>query len=327
MGIRAGLLGRTVVWASLAVGVAGGCDRNGGAATPDEGASPQERPSPAAAGEPPGEGASAGGENVAEGAAEEAPSAGADPVTGALSEDAFAALHEHRGDDAPTPRGETVELADGSSAYLSLPEGDSPHPGVLVIHEWWGLNDHIRHWADRLAGSGYAALAVDLYGGDVTTESARAMELVRSVDEDAATRTLRAGHRLLTEDPRVKAPKTASIGWCFGGGWSLRAGLAIDGQDATIVYYGQPITEPERLQDLDGPLLAFFGTEDQSIPADKVAAFDHALDAAGVTHRVHRYEANHAFANPSSGRYDHAAAEKAWDEVQTFLADQLRPSG
>jgi len=255
---------------------------------------------------------------------EDRATAAGDPLTGVLSEDAFAALHTHRGDDAPPLEGETIRLEDGSSAYLSVPTGEAPHPGVLVIHEWWGLNDHIRHWSDRLAADGYAALAVDLYGGEVATEPQAAMALVRSVDQDEAIRTLRAGHRRLEADPRVRAPRTASIGWCFGGGWSLRAGLAVDGLDGTVVYYGQPIVDADRLDDLGGPLLGIFGTEDRSIPSAKVDAFDQALDQAGVTHRILRFEADHAFANPSSGRYDAEAAEEAWRQVRDFLEGTLK---
>src|SRR5262245_60636126 len=113
------------------------------------------------------------------------------PWTGDVDEEAFTRLHHLSDREAPPPRGEDIVL-DGARAYLSLPDGPPPHPAVIVIHEWWGLNDHIRHWADRLAAAGYAALAVDLYGGEVAETPERAMELMRAADASEAVRTLRA---------------------------------------------------------------------------------------------------------------------------------------
>jgi carboxymethylenebutenolidase len=131
-----------------------------------------------------------------------------------------------------------------------------------------------------------------------------------------------AGAAFLATDDRVSATKRASIGWCFGGGWSLKAGIHTN-LDATVMYYGHPVMDTAQLQELDGPLLGIFGNEDQSITPKKVDEFDAALDEAGVTHRILRYDANHAFANPSSGRYDHEAATQAWSEVRAFLEAQL----
>src|SRR5689334_2353382 len=113
-------------------------------------------------------------------AAPAAPSPSA--VPGGLSEEEFAALHTLREDGAPALKGEMVQLTDGTQAYLSLPPGaSSPLPGVVVIHEWWGLNEHIKHWADRLAADGYAALAVDLYGGVVASDRETAMATMKKV--------------------------------------------------------------------------------------------------------------------------------------------------
>lgn len=242
--------------------------------------------------------------------------------TGDVSEEEFVRLHRLTDREAPPPRGETVEL-DGSRAYLSLPEGEPPHAAVLVIHEWWGLNDHIRHWTDRLAADGYAALAVDLYGGETADTPERAMELMRRVDPAAALEALRRAARFLDEDPRVRAPRRAVIGWCFGGGWALEAALSIEGWDAVVMYYGRPVTDPERLRSLDAPLLGIFGNEDDSIPPARVDEFEAALRDAGVTHRILRFDAPHAFANPSGDRYDQEAAGRAWEAVRAFLREHL----
>ena len=243
--------------------------------------------------------------------------------TGALDEDAFASLHELTGEAAPDPRGETLAVGDGE-AYLSLPEGPGPHPGVLVIHEWWGLNDHIRHWADRLASAGYAAVAVDLYGGQVATTPDEAMALMQAVDEEAALATIRAAHELLATDPRIQAPRRGVIGWCFGGGMSLKAALGLAGLDAAVMYYGRVVSDGEALRAIDAPLLGIFANEDTSITPEAVDAFDAALGAAEVDHSIHRFDANHAFANPSGARYAPETAAQAWALVEAFFAEHLR---
>lgn len=238
--------------------------------------------------------------------------------TGDVSEDAFRRLHELTTEEAPPLRGRDIDL-DGSRAYLSEPEGE-PRGAVLVIHEWWGLNDHIRHWADRLAADGYLALAVDLYGGQVATTPEQAMELMRGVDESASLAILERASALLHE----RAERVAVIGWCFGGGWSLETALHLGGFDAVVMYYGRPVTDVERLRGLGAPLLAIFGNQDTSIPPERVDEFEAALTEAGVDHRILRYDAPHAFANPSNAHYDAAAAGAAWEEVRAFLAAHLR---
>src|SRR5215207_2712912 len=167
--------------------------------------------------------------------------------TGPLSEAEFKALHALPTAGPATPRkGETIDLK-GTKAYLSLPAGKGPFPGIIVIHEWWGLNPNIEHWTDRLATAGWAALAVDLYSGTVATHRDTAMAAMKAVDETKAKATIHAALELLTTDARVKAPTQAVIGWCFGGGWSLQAALAEPELDGAIIYYGQLETDPEKL--------------------------------------------------------------------------------
>jgi carboxymethylenebutenolidase len=240
-----------------------------------------------------------------------------------LSEEEFKALHELRGGAAPPARGEMIDLA-GTRAYLSLPPAaEAPMPGIVVIHEWWGLNDNIKHWSDRLATAGYAALAVDLYGGTVATTRDGAMEAMKEVDDDEALRVLQAAHEFLAADPRVRAPKRGVIGWCFGGGWSLQLALAAPDLDAAVIYYGRLVTDPEVLRAIEASLLGVFANQDQGIPPDVVEEFSQALLMAGIEHTILRYDAEHAFANPSSGRYDQEAASQAWARVQEFLAREL----
>ncbi len=248
--------------------------------------------------------------------------------TGVLDEKDFAALHQLKDSDekAPPLRGSMVRIGD-EGAYLSLPKlgpGETPKAAVLVIHEWWGLNEHIQRWTDRLAADGYAALAVDLYSGTVATTREEAMAAMRAVDETKALATLRAAHGFLASDERVRAKKRAVIGWCFGGGWSLRLAMAQKDLDAAVLYYGSLVDDPARLASIEAKVLGVFGTEDRSIPMDKVKAFETAMQKAGKSIEVLRFDAQHAFANPSSARYDEKSASAAWARVRSFLDENLR---
>ncbi|WP_437965915.1 dienelactone hydrolase family protein [Sorangium sp. So ce260] len=253
-----------------------------------------------------------------------APPGAADSPTGLLSEEDFKALHQLRSDKAPPARGQTVEVA-GTRAYLSLPQGaKAPVPGLVVIHEWWGLNEHIKHWTDRLAEDGYAALAVDMYGGKVATTPDDAMAAMKAVDEAKGIEIMRAAHRFLSTDARVSAPRTGSIGWCFGGAWSLKLAMNEPELDAAVIYYGRLVTDPAQLKAIKAPVLGVFGNKDKGIPPEVVNEFDKALHDAGVEHEVLRYEADHAFANPSGERYDTKAAADSWEKVRSFLAAKLK---
>jgi carboxymethylenebutenolidase len=253
-----------------------------------------------------------------------APSAAAG-MMGTLSEEGFKALHQLKPDQAPAPRGERVTI-DGTSAYLSLPKGKTaPLPGLVVIHEWWGLNEHIQHWTDRLAEDGYAALAVDLYGGATAKTPDEAMAKMKAVDEKKALATLLAAHDFLEKDSRVQAKRTGSIGWCFGGAWSLQLAIHEPDLDAAVIYYGHLVTEPAALQPIKAEILGVFGDQDKAIPPETVNAFDAALGKAGVTRTIHRYDAQHGFANPSQPRYDEKSAADAWEKVRAFLRRKLAP--
>lgn len=246
-----------------------------------------------------------------------------DPLTGILDEAGFKALHELESEAAPAPKGETIALA-GTEAYLSLPaDASGPLPGIVVVHEWWGLNDHIRHWTDRLAEDGYAAIAVDLYGGKVADTPEGAMSLMKAVDAPTAASILSAAHDYLQQDPRIRADKQGVIGWCFGGGWSLRHAIATPDLDAAVIYYGHPEMDPEQLGRIEAPLLAVFANNDQSITPEIVDAFEKAVGDAGKSMELYRYDADHAFANPSSARYDEVSASDAWAKVRVFLEAEL----
>ncbi len=192
----------------------------------------------------------------------------------------------------------------------------------MLVHEWWGLNDQIKSVAAALAGEGYLALAVDLYKGQVTDKPDGARALMGSVVEDEAVDTLGTWARWLKSHD-LSAGKLGTVGWCFGGGWSLNASLA-EPADATVVYYGRVGGTPKRLGLLKGPVLGHYATNDQWINKQMVSAFEAAMDKAGKPYTSHWYEANHAFANPSSGRYDRADAQLAWKRTLEFFAANLK---
>jgi carboxymethylenebutenolidase len=214
------------------------------------------------------------------------------------------------------------------TGYLARPAGGGTGlPGIIVIQEWWGLNDNIRSMARRLAGQGYTALAVDLYEGNVATDPETARSLMsESMGREADLEdNLRQAYAYLTE--QAGAPRVGVIGWCFGGGWSLRTALMLPGEiDAAVIYYGRLVTDPEQLAALDMPVLGIFGAEDRGIPIESVREFETVTAELGKDVTVVVYPgADHAFANPSGTRYDAEAAEDAWGETLSFFEKHLEP--
>ncbi len=210
------------------------------------------------------------------------------------------------------------------TGYMARPEGATNAPGIIVIHEWWGLNDNIRMMADKLAGEGYTALAVDLYNGKVAESSDSAGTYARSVDDKEALDNLTQAYGYLNK--KQGAENIGVIGWCFGGAWSLNTALAHPQKiDATVIYYGRLVTDTQKLKTLEMPVLGIFGEEDGGIPPKKVKEFESALNEADVENAIHIYEgAGHAFANPSGTRYVEKAAEDAWQKTVRFLEQNLK---
>ena len=220
------------------------------------------------------------------------------------------------------------------TGYLAVPanadsvrsaRGGDALPGIVVIHEWWGLNDNVRAATRRLAGEGYRALAVDLYGDAVaeTPDSAQALMGQAMGEPSRLVENVLDGRAYLTSE--ADAPRTALLGWCFGGGMTYRA-LADEASafDAAVAYYGTP--DPlagEALQALETPILAHFGTQDQAVPIDAARRFRERAGDAGKSLAYHEYDAGHAFANPSGESYEPAAAEQAWTRTTDFLRTHL----
>lgn len=256
-----------------------------------------------------------------------------------------ALTQEHSGDKpTPTPitmaepsvpvtgQSTTYATIDGQAitGYLAQPEGTTAAaglPAIITIHEWWGLNDNIKAMTRRLAGEGYTVLAVDLYNGQVATAPDQAKDLMRSVMDTpgpAQDNIYQAAQFLANE---YGATQLGAIGWCFGGNWSLRAGLLLEQLDAMAIYYGQLILAPEILDGLAVPIIGFFGEADSSIPVADVTNFKSMLTNLGNPPDIHLYPGvGHAFANPSGQNYDATAAEDAWAKTTAFFATHLQAS-
>lgn len=259
---------------------------------------------------------------------------GTSPVYGTLVESSRAAMAEmregmpmnERPPNATNPALESslVNYYGNATGYLVHPEDGANLPAVIMIHEWWGLNQHIKDAADRLANEGYAVLAVDLYDGEVATESSRAGQLAGSVrnNPDEAIGNLNSAVEHVSSLQNVDSSRIASLGWCFGGGQSLQ--LALNTEQplaATVIYYGNLVTNQTELAEITWPVLGVFGSADQSIPVDTVNQFDAALDANGVTNEIYIYEGvEHAFANPSGDNYAPEETADAWEKTLAFLS-------
>lgn len=205
--------------------------------------------------------------------------------------------------------------------YYVRPIEEGSHPGVVMIHEWWGPNKEMREAAEDLASRGYQVLAVDLFGRVATTrEEARAH--VAALDQAAAIQNLTGAVGYLRGQG---AGKVASLGWCFGGGQAFQLSTSGEKLDATVIYYGQVSADANQLEKISWPVLGIFGEEDRSIPTDNVEAFRSALTTLDIENSIHIYPGvGHAFANPSGDTYAPAETADAWMRTVSFLDANLK---
>lgn len=228
-----------------------------------------------------------------------------------LARAAAASLHEYT---INTPKGRRVHGA------LAMPQA-VPAPTVVLVHEWWGLNDQIKAVTAEFGRLGYLAVAVDLMDGKVAATPEQAQAQMKAVDPEDATDTMAAWIEWLGVHD-ASTHKIGTVGWCFGGGWSLNASIAAP-VDATVIYYGRVTRGADDLKKLKGPVLGHFGTQDGFINEPMVSAWEKEMDKAGKPYTTHWYDANHAFANPSSARYDQADAKLAWERTLKFFGEHL----
>jgi len=200
-----------------------------------------------------------------------------------------------------------------------------PLPGLIVVHEWWGLNDGVRAMADRLAAEGYIVLAVDLFGGKTAEfpPDARELMLAALQKPQLAEENLRQAYEFIKDTGG--APRIGSLGWCFGGAWALNTALLFpDELDAAVIYYGQVPADEARLAPLNVPILGLFAQNDRGIPVESVRSFEEVLEKLGKEYEIEIYPGvGHAFANPSGTSYNAEAARQAWDRTVEFLRRHL----
>lgn len=251
--------------------------------------------------------------------------------------DALNSVDRSAADDAPAPVepakpvvAEMLPYAEVDEqlvyGYFAFPaDMVDPLPGVIVVHERWGLDDGVRALADRIAGQGFVVLAVDLYGGATATDIPGARKLMVGVVENAelANENIRQAYQFLIDSGQ--APRIASLGWSFGGGWALNAAMLFpDELDAAVIYYGQITDSEERLAPVNAPILGLFGENDRGVPAEDVRAFEATLEKLDKEYEIEIYSGvGHAFADPQASNYNAKTAEMAWARVVNFLNEHL----
>ena len=223
----------------------------------------------------------------------------------------------------PRPDGQNV------NGYLAEPAQAAGAPGIVVIQEWWGLNDQIKGVADKLAAAGYRALVPDLYRGKSALEANEAQHLMEGLNfGDAAGQDVRGAVQHLKATGSGKAGVT---GFCMGGALTLLAAVHVPESDAGVVWYGYPPLEYVDASKIRAPLLAHWATDDAAFAYANVATLEDKLRAAGVKYEFHSYDAKHAFANETADaknlpflKYDAALAELAWKRTMAFFATHLK---
>lgn len=206
-----------------------------------------------------------------------------------------------------------------TSGYLAMPKGGENTPGVVVIPEFWGVNDQVKKVADRLAADGYRALVVDVFQGKVTKDPQEATRMMKDLDrETAVDQDIRGA--VVHMEQRSPGTRVAALGFCMGGGLALAAAVRVRELDAAVTYYGIPSADLADPRQIRIPFLGHYAKKDRTHTPEKVGDLEKALEAGGVNHELHRYEADHAFANDQRPEvYDRKAADLAWDRTLAFL--------
>ncbi len=231
------------------------------------------------------------------------------------------------GSFATTPKNVSYKSGNETvNAIMYTPNGKGPFPALVVIHEWWGLNNWVKEQAQKLSDQGYVTLAIDLYRGHVASTPEEAHELMRGVPEDRANRDLQAAFDYLESQSDVKKAKIGVIGWCMGGGYALNLALSQPKLAAAVINYGHLATDDATLTKIHAPILGIFGGQDRGIPPDSVNAFDQQLKKLGKKVEVKIYpDAGHAFENPNNkSGYRAQDAQDAWNRTVAFLKANLQ---
>ena len=217
----------------------------------------------------------------------------------------------------------TFKRPDGkeSTGYYAIPSAGENAPGVVIIQEWWGLNDQIKGVANRLAEIQYRALVPDLYKGTVTLEVAEAEHLMGNLDfGDAATQEIRGAVQYLKEN----SSKVAVLGFCMGGALSILTAVHVKEANAVVCWYGIPPEEAADPSTIKIPLQGHFAQEDEFFPPTQVDALEARLKKGNATYEIYRYQAKHAFGNETGDNHDPEATKLAWQRTVDFLAKHIK---
>ena len=236
----------------------------------------------------------------------------------------FQDKHELKAYSGPLLKGKMmsipIEGEDPAMIYTLISPKES-NKYLFVFHEWWGLNDHIKGEADKYYSSisGINVIALDLYDGKVATTREEAADYMQSADQERIFKIIRAVNDWTEEDTEV-----ATIGWCFGGGWSMQAAIAVETKAVgCVVYYGMPENDQQKLENFNCDVLGIFAEEDKWINHTVVSEYETAMKEADKKYETHWFDAAHAFANPSNAKYNKEYAEKANSIALSFLKKSL----
>ncbi len=221
----------------------------------------------------------------------------------------------HKGQDI------TYKTPDGGEAHAYvIPSAIPTNYYLFVIHEWWGLNDYVKQQSEKLGMQlGVNVIALDLYDKQLATTREEAAKYMQAVSTERAMSIIHGAYAYAGEKAKV-----FTIGWCFGGGWSLQT--AIEGGKQTagcVMFYGQPEKEIERLTKIDFDVIGFFGNKDKWPSPEVVNQFVKDAEKAGVDLKVYRYDADHGFSNPSNPSFDKVATEDAYNKVHDFIKARM----
>jgi carboxymethylenebutenolidase len=217
----------------------------------------------------------------------------------------------------------TYKRPDGKEcrAYYVSPSAGETAPGIVVLQEWWGLNEQIKGVAKRLAEAGYRALVPDLYRGKVTLEAAEAAHLMSKLDfGDAATQDIRGAVQYL----KRSSPKVAVIGFCMGGVLSILAAVHVKESDASVCWYGIPPEQAGDTRTIKIPIQGHFALKDEHFTPAQVDALESRLKEGKVNYKFYRYRAQHGFGNETSERHDPEATKLAWQRSLDFLKKHIK---
>ncbi len=222
---------------------------------------------------------------------------------------------------APLGKEISFDTPDGKKGY-AYQVGDEKNLRVIfMIHEWWGLNDYIKQEAEHVAKeTGARVIALDLYDKKVATNKDSASKFMGQVKTERASDIILGAIGYVGSDAKI-----ATIGWCFGGGWSMQASLLAGKQaKACVIYYGMPENNLEKLTKLNAPVMFVFAQKDEWINKEVVAKFEINMKQAGKDLIIKSYDANHAFANPSNPHFEKSFAEDAFLNAKAFINKNLK---